>query len=78
MKAKEWAQNLEASLEGLRKKNPLNYRLVCDHVLDDRSLPELAAATGLGIHAISCRISRTLKELGCQLSECHPADNTDA
>jgi RNA polymerase sigma factor (sigma-70 family) len=78
MEAKEEAETLAVILQGLRKKNPLNYRLVCDHVLEERSLQDLSASTGLGIHAISCRISRTLKELRSQLLECHSAEHADA
>lgn len=67
--AKEQDETLAAQLEKLRKKNPRNRHLVCEHVLEGRSFPDLAAETGLSVHAISCRIGRTLSELGRRLQE---------
>lgn len=73
MIAQEGDKHLAATLEELRAKNALNCRLVCRHILEGRSLPDLAADTGLGVHAISCRIDRALKDLGGNLQEWRPA-----
>lgn len=67
MEEKERDENLAAQLEELRKENPMNCRLVSEHILEGRSLSYLAAATGLGVHAISCRIDRTLTDVAPQL-----------
>lgn len=67
--AMERDESLASSLEELRKKSPLNYRLVCKHITEARALEDLAVETSLGIHAISCRISRTLKKLRGRLRE---------
>jgi len=67
MVAKERDESLAAQLEELRKKNPLNYRLLVAHALEGQSLQDLAAETGLGENAISCRISRILKKLRYRL-----------
>jgi RNA polymerase sigma factor (sigma-70 family) len=69
MEAKERDETLATQLEELWSRNRLNYHFVCQHVLEDRSLPDLAAEIRLGVHAISCRISRTLKDLGARLQE---------
>jgi RNA polymerase sigma factor (sigma-70 family) len=63
IEGKERYEHLGSQLEELRKENLLNCRLVCEHFLEGRPLGDLAAETGLGVHAISCRISRTLKWL---------------
>lgn len=73
MEEGERDESVTAKLAELRKKNPLNYRLVHAHVLVGRSLPNLAAETRLGVHAISCRIGRALKDLGGNLREWRPA-----
>lgn len=72
MEAMERNECVAAVLEKLREKDPLNCHLVHEHILQGRSLADLAAETGLGIHAISCRIDRTLHKLGIQLSEWRP------
>lgn len=69
MEARERDENLSATLDGLRKEDSLNCRLVCERLIVGRSLPDLAADTGLGINSIACRISRTLKKLRVRLRE---------
>ncbi len=69
MEAKERVESLATQLGELRKKNPLNYRLLVAHVLEGQSLQDLGAETSLGVNAISCRISRILKKLRYRLQE---------
>lgn len=69
IEAIERNESLATALEEMRKKDPLNHQLVCEHILESRSLLDLAFATGLGIHAMSCRIDRILKKLGVKLQE---------
>lgn len=76
MEAAERAESVASALEELRKKDPLNYRLVCGRFLEGRSIADLAAETGLGINAISCRLRRTLAKLGVQLHAWRPDAGT--
>ena len=69
MEAEERSESVGAKLEELRKESRLNCRLVHEHILEDRSLRDLAAETGLDSHAISCRIGRSLKKLRRGLRE---------
>jgi RNA polymerase sigma factor (sigma-70 family) len=75
MEAMERYESVYAKLEELRKKNPLNYRLIREHGLEGRSLSDLAAETGMSVNAISCRISRALQYLRSWLQEWYPAAN---
>jgi RNA polymerase sigma factor (sigma-70 family) len=59
----EWREWLAAKLEELRENDARNCRLLCGHFLDGRPIKDLAAETGLTIHAVHCRISRALDKL---------------
>jgi RNA polymerase sigma factor (sigma-70 family) len=67
---REW---LTVRLEELRAEDPVNGRLLCEHFLEERTTQELADETGLSVHAIHCRISRTLEKLRRQVSR-RPSD----
>lgn len=69
MEARELNGGLVGELEELWNKSRLNYHLVCQHVEEGRSLPDLADETGMSVNAISCRISRALKYLRSRLQE---------
>lgn len=69
LQAQEQREEVAGIIEILRKESPFNCRLLCEHILEDRSLPDLATETGLGVHAISCRISRALKMVRARLQE---------
>jgi RNA polymerase sigma factor (sigma-70 family) len=54
---------LETLLEILRCEQSMNWWLVCEHHLKDRSAKELAKETGLTEHAIHNRLNRALNRL---------------
>jgi len=63
---------LDAWMEELREKDPVNYRLLYGRFFERRSVKELAAAEGLSEDAASHRIRRTiqlLRELASRLRD---------
>lgn len=60
-KLREWVEELTEELRPLI--GDLDLRLLCEHVMRDRTYKDLAAETGLSIAAIRNRVSRSLAEL---------------
>ncbi|MHB1422430.1 MAG: RNA polymerase sigma factor [Gemmataceae bacterium] len=69
MEAKERGEKITELVEELRKEDPLNCLLTWERIVEDRSVGDMAEETGLGCHAISCRINRTLSHLRVRLRE---------
>jgi len=57
--AQHWC--LGVYLGRLRREEPENVRLLCEHYLEGRMLGELATETGRTVHEISCRIYRVIR-----------------
>jgi RNA polymerase sigma-70 factor (ECF subfamily) len=62
-KTAESEERLDALLEVLRREQPMNYWLICEHYLMDRPITELAEESSLTEHAIHNRLPRALKRL---------------
>jgi RNA polymerase sigma-70 factor (ECF subfamily) len=69
MEQEERHEILIAAFEELREEEPLNARLVWERIMEGRSVQDLAAETGLKVHAITCRINRTKRKLRSRLRE---------
>ena len=54
---------LAVYLGRLRREEPENVGLFCEHYLEGRTLGELAAETGRTVNEISCRIYRVMQKL---------------
>lgn len=59
----EQKECLEALLAPLRKQEPENYRLMCEHHLQGRSIQELASEMGMTANEIGCRLYRAMMKL---------------
>lgn len=59
----EQRECLEVLLARLRRQEPENYRLLCEHHLQERSYQEMADETGMTANEIGCRLYRTMAKL---------------
>ncbi len=65
----ERARELTVLLARLRREEPENCRLLCEHHLEERSIRELADETGLTENVIRCRIYRAMEKMRWWASE---------
>jgi RNA polymerase sigma factor (sigma-70 family) len=70
----EWSECLTAWLERLRQEQPENWRLLCEHYLEGRSIRQLAAVRGWTANKTSCRIYRAIQKMHSWMSESFPDD----
>jgi RNA polymerase sigma factor (sigma-70 family) len=60
---------LNAWMEELRERYPLNYRLLHGHIIEGRQVKELADSEGLSANAASCRIGWAIAWLQARASK---------
>jgi len=76
--AAEWSECLCIWLARLQQEEPENYRLVCEHYLEGRTIRELAAERGWTAHQVSCRIYRAKRRIRSWASGLDPGSEHES